>query len=222
MLQTHQERGKTIMAKLLYIESSPRKKRSSSIAVSNVFLTEYRQLHANDEVVVVDLWERNLPSFDGDVIDAKYAILHGEAYTDNQAKAWKAVEAIISEFKNADKYVISLPMWNFGIPYKLKHYIDILVQPGYTFSYSPKEGFKGLVTNKKALLIYARGGAYGAETGAQSLDLQTRYMETILQFIGFQQLSSILIEPTLSGSPEEKENTLKKAKEQAQKAALHL
>ena len=24
-------------------------------------------------------------------------------------------------FKSADKYIVSLPMWNFGIPYKLKH-----------------------------------------------------------------------------------------------------
>lgn len=207
------------MSKLLYIESSPRKKRSSSIAVSNVFLNEYKKLHPKDEVVVLDLWKKEIPPFDGDVIDAKYAILHGEKHTPAQAKAWKDVEAIIAEFKNADKYVISLPMWNFGIPYKLKHYIDVLVQPGYTFSYSPQEGYKGLVAGKKMLLIYARGGAYGAETGAQQLDLQTRYMETILQFIGFKDLKSILIEPTLSGSNEEKEKVLSKAKEQALKSA---
>lgn len=207
------------MAKLLYIESSPRKKRSSSIAVSNFFLSEYRKAHPQDEVVIVDLWKKELPPFDGDVIDAKYAIMHGQQHTEAQAKAWKLVEGVISEFKNADKYVISLPMWNFSIPYKLKHYIDVLVQPGYTFMVTPEGAYKGLVTGKKVQLIYARGGAYGAETGAQQFDLQTRYMETILKFIGFSSLNSILIEPTLAGTPEDKEKIVNKAKEQAQKAA---
>ncbi|HXF28853.1 MAG TPA: NAD(P)H-dependent oxidoreductase, partial [Chlamydiales bacterium] len=67
----------------------------------------------------------------------------------------------------------------------------------------------------KILLVYARGGAYGAETGSQALDLQRQYMETILKFIGFQNFDSIVIEPTLAGSPQEKENRLNRAKEQA-------
>ena len=37
---------------------------------------------------------------------------------------------------SADKYVPAIPMWNFGIPYRLKQNINILVQPGYTFSYN--------------------------------------------------------------------------------------
>jgi FMN-dependent NADH-azoreductase len=203
--------------KLLYIEASPRKKRASSIAIANVFLDEYRRAHPNDEVKLLDLWKLDLPPFDGDVIDAKYAIMHGKPHTEAQVKAWKRVEEIIGEFKNADKYVISLPMWNFNIPYRLKHYIDLLVQPGYTFTVTP-EGYKGLIEGKKMLLIYSRGGAYGAETGAQNLDLQKPYMETILGFIGFKKFESIIIEPTLSGE-EKKEQAMNVAKQQAQKLA---
>jgi FMN-dependent NADH-azoreductase len=207
------------MTKILYIEASPRKKRSSSIAVATTFLNSYKALHPQDQIITVDLWKKKLPPFDGDVIDAKYAIMHGKTHTEEQAIAWKAVVDVIDEFKSADKYVISLPMWNFGIPYILKHYIDVLVQPGYTFSFSPKEGYKGLVTGKKIQLIYARGGAYGAETGAQNLDLQTSYMKTILGFIGFDNFGQILVEPTLAGSPEEKEKILKEANEKAMQAA---
>ncbi len=207
------------MAKLLYIEGSPRKERSASIAVARAFLEEYRKLHPKDEVITCDLWSRNLPPFDGDIINAKYAIMHGQPRTSAQAQAWKAVEAIISEFTQADRYLISTPMWNFSIPYRLKHYIDILVQPGYTFSVSPQEGYKGLVTGKKVTLIYARGGAY-QDPAAADLDLQTKYMQTILKFIGFKDLDSVIIEPTLSGSPEEKEKLLQKAKQQAKLCAV--
>ena len=165
----------------------------------------------------IDLWKKKLPSFDGDVIDAKYAILHGQSHTPSQASAWKEVEALIAEFKNADKYVISLPMWNFGIPYKLKHYIDILVQPGYTFQVSEK-GYEGLIKGKKMLVIYSRGGAYGAEGGAQKLDMQKSYMDTVLPFIGFTHPLSIVIEPTLEGE-EKKDQALRKTNDQALKTA---
>lgn len=205
------------MARLLYIEASPRKKRSSSIAVSKIFLDAYAEKHPQDEIVEIDLWKKKLPPFDGDVIDAKYAIMHGKTHTQQQAAAWKEVESAIAEFKNADKYVISLPMWNFGIPYKLKHYIDVLVQPGYMFKVSDK-GYEGLVKGKKMLLIYSRGGAYGAETGGQKLDMQKSYMETIVQFIGFTHPLSIVIEPTLSGD-EKKDQAVHKASDQALKAA---
>lgn len=206
------------MNRLLYIESSPRKKRSASIEVANVFLSEFEKTHPDGEIQKVDLWAKDLPPFDGDVIDAKYAILHGQSQTEAQRKSWRAVEQLIAEFKNADKYLISLPMWNFSIPYKLKHYIDLIVQPGYTFSFSPEEGYKGLIKDKPIVLIYARGGAYGSGTGAENLDLQKNYMETILKFIGFSDIRSIMIEPTLA-SPEEKNATMEKAKAEAVKAA---
>jgi FMN-dependent NADH-azoreductase len=202
------------MAHLLYIESSPRKKRSSSIEVAKTFLNEYQRTHPTDEVITVDLWNKEIPPFDGDVIDAKYAILHGQSHTEAQRKAWRAVEQTIQEFKNADKYLISLPMWNFGIPYPLKHYIDVIVQPSYTFSFSPSEGYKGLVVGKPVTLIYARGGAYGSDSGAEGLDLQKKYMEEILKFIGFENIHSIIIEPTLT-SMEEKNSVIEKAKEKA-------
>jgi FMN-dependent NADH-azoreductase len=206
------------MAKLIYIEASPRKKRSSSIEVAKVFLDSYKKSHPGDEIVTIDLWKKELPPFDGDTIDAKYAIMHGKTFTGGQSKAWNSVVELIEEFKSADKYVFSLPMWNFNIPYKLKHYIDLLVQPGYTFKYTPEAGYQGLVTGKKIVMIYSRGGAYGAESGGMELDLQKRYMETILGFIGFTNFISILIEPTLA-SPEQKTTSVKKGIESAEKIA---
>jgi FMN-dependent NADH-azoreductase len=204
------------MSQLLYIESSPRKERSASISIANTFTEEYLKTHPGDSVDVLDLWSNELPPFDGDTMNAKYAILHGEKHSDAQLKAWKPVEVLIDNFKSADKYLISLPMWNFGIPYKLKHYIDLLIQPTYTFSFSPEEGYKGLVTGKPVVLVYARGGAYSAGTGAEGFDYQTSYMEHILGFIGFTDIRSIIIEPTLMSTPDQKDEIMKAARKQAQ------
>ena len=188
------------MSKLLYIQASPRIGRSASIAVAEHFLAAYRAKHPGDTVETLNLWETELPEFDGATIDAKYAVMHGQAHTPAQFEAWKAVTRIADRFKSADKYLFSLPMWNFGIPYKLKHFIDVLVQPGLTFTVTPEGGYKGLVTGKPAVAIYARGGAYGPGTGAEGYDAQSAYMRQILGFIGFADIKEIFVEPTLAGT----------------------
>lgn len=205
------------MAKLLYIEASPRKKRSKSIAVAQAFLDRYRQEHPDDEVVTIDLWDKDLPEFDGYTIDAKYQVMHGQDFDEPQRQAWQSVVDLCDEFKAADKYVISLPMWNFGIPYKLKHYIDLIAQPGQTFSFSPETGYSGLVTGKPAAVVYARGGAYGSD-GSSGMDLQKGYLDLILGFIGFTDVQSIVFEPTL-GSPDDVAKTEAAAIEQAKTIA---
>ena len=206
------------MARLLYIEASPRKDRSASISIAKTFIEEYRKTHSDDEIETIDLWQSTLPEVDGDVINSKYAILHGQNHTEGQKQAWGAVEKVIAQFTGCDKYLFSLPMWNFGIPYKLKHYIDVIVQPGYTFSFSPEEGYAGLVTGKPAAAIYARGGAYGPDSGMESYDLQKTYLELVLGFIGFGEIQTVAVEEML-GPPEVKEKRLAASRELAKKIA---
>lgn len=207
------------MATLLYVESSPRKDRSASIQIARAFVDEYLASHKSDEVDILDLWANEFPPFNGETINAKYSILHGDKPSEAQSRAWRPVEILIDNFKRADKYLISLPMWNFGIPYKLKHYIDILIQPGYTFSYTPEEGYKGLVTGKPVALVYARGGAYKAGSEAASFDLQKAYMDQVLGFIGFTDIRSIIAEPMLMSTPEEKKKIIEAAVQEARKIA---
>ncbi len=201
------------MAKLLYIESSPRKERSKSIEVSNAFLEAYNAANPSDEVITLDLWDKQLPEFDGYTIDAKCQVLHGQGFDADQAKAWQAVVDVCDEFKSADKYLISVPIWNFGVPYKLKHYIDVIAQPGQTFSFDPATGYSGLVTGKPAAVIYARGGAYGGE--GSGMDHQKPYVEQILGFFGFTDIHPIVIEPTLA-APDDVAVTMKAAMAKAQ------
>jgi FMN-dependent NADH-azoreductase len=206
------------MAQLLYIEASPRKDRSSSIAVAKTFIETYRENHSNDQIEAIDLWQAPLPEFTGEVINAKYAIYHGQEFSEAQKRAWSAVEKVITQFTGADRYLFSLPMWNFGIPYKLKHYIDVIVQPGFTFSFNSEEGFNGLVTGKPVAAVYSRAGTYGPESAMDNYDLQKTYLETVLGFIGFSDFQSIVIEETL-GPVEVKEKNMAAAREVAQKIA---
>jgi FMN-dependent NADH-azoreductase len=190
------------MANLLYIKASPRGARSHALAAADAFVEAYRATHPGDQVKVLDVFKADLLPFDGLAVQAKYTILHGKQHTPEELQAWKAVEAIIAEFKAADKYVFAVPMWNFGIPYRLKQYIDILVQPGYTFSYDPTTGYTGLVTGKPVFVAYARGGEYPEGTPDEAYDFQKKYLELILGFMGLTGVKSVVVEPTLMGGPD--------------------
>ena len=120
------------MSKLLYIQASPRTQRSHSIAVADAFIEAYKRKHSDDEIVTLNVFDASIPNFDGLAVQAKYTILHGKSHSEEELQAWKNVEKIIEQFTSADKYVIAVPMWNFSIPYRLKQYIDLVVQPSYT------------------------------------------------------------------------------------------
>jgi FMN-dependent NADH-azoreductase len=206
------------MSKLLYIQASPRIERSHSIAAADAFVSAYRQTNPKDEVITMNLFKKDLPAFDGLAVQAKYAILHGMKHTPEELAAWKTVEEIIAEFKSADKYALAVPMWNFGIPYRLKQYLDIIVQPGYTFSFSPQEGYKGLVLGKPVFVAYSRGGAYPKGSAEEAFDLQTKYLQLALGFIGFRDIRVLIVEPTLAGpdvAKQKREEAIAKAKEMA-------
>jgi FMN-dependent NADH-azoreductase len=187
------------MSAILYLQASPRQRRSHAIAVADAFLESHRTLHPNDEVVTLNIFTTHLPPFDGFAVQAKYSILHGQEHSEEERVAWNVIEAVIEQFKSADKYVLAVPMWNFGIPYRLKQYIDIIVQPTYTFSFSPTAGYKGLLVGKRAFIAYARGGEYPAGTAADALDFQKKYLECVLGFMGITDVRSLVVEPTLGG-----------------------
>jgi len=206
------------MSKLFYIQASPRIERSYSIAVADAFVSAYKQANPKDEIVTINLFKKDLPSFDGLAVQAKYAILHGLKHSPEELSAWKKVEEVIAEFKSADKYVMAVPMWNFGIPYRLKQYLDIIVQPTYTFSFSPQEGYKGLVKGKPVFVSYSRGGAYPKGSAEEAFDLQTKYFQLALGFIGFTDIITLVVEPTLAGpevAKKKREEAIAKAKEMA-------
>ena len=190
------------MSTLLYLKASPRGGRSHAVAVAEAFLQTYREMHPADQIITVDLFAADLPPFDGLLVNAKYNILHGQPHPPEEAAAWRQVEDIIAQFKAADKYILATPMWNFFIPYRLKQYLDILVQPTYTFSYSPETGYVGLVTGKPMFIASARGGSYPPGTPAGAADFQMPYLDFILKFIGVTDIRTVVVEPTLEQGPE--------------------
>lgn len=206
------------MGKLLHINASPRVG-SYSLQAAKVFLENFRRSHPQHGIERLDLFSADLPEFEAPEAAAKYAVLEGRAPQGPDAQAWARVIEVIDRFKSADLYVISSPMWNFSIPYRLKQYFDIIVQPGLTFTYTAEDGYKGLVAGKPMMLVLARGGAYGPGNPNDTSDFQRSYLETILRFIGFSDIRCLTVDGTLQ-DPAAVERNVAAAMEQAKAAAL--
>jgi FMN-dependent NADH-azoreductase len=191
------------MTSLLHISASPRGERSESLAIARTYLDTYRDVHPEDVVDSFDLWDGSLPEFGPDAAAAKMATFAGETPTGAAAQAWAAATATFRRFVAYDRYLFSVPMWNAGIPYKLKQFIDVISQPGLVFGFDPAQGYTGLVTGKKAVVVYT-GAVYGPDRPASfGSDFQSPYMRDWLRWAGITDFREISFRPNLATSDAE-------------------
>ncbi|MBA4049267.1 MAG: FMN-dependent NADH-azoreductase [Sphingomonas sp.] len=185
------------MTKLLYINASPRAE-SRSAAVAQAYLDAAIAVTPGLEIDTIKLWEEPLPEFDGDRANAKLAVITGQPHSDGEKTKWDEITAIAQRFIAADTYVFAVPMWNGGIPYRLKQYIDIIHQPRLLFGLDPATGYFGLLTGKRAVLVYTSGAfSPAAPSPAYGIDHQSTYMRAWLNQAGVSEIAEIRYQPTL-------------------------
>ena len=147
------------MPKLFHLLCSPRAD-SESLAAARVFLDRFRKARPDWDIDEMNLWRDHLPEFEGYILEAKYARIGGKSFTESQRDAFAIAERMAVRFALAERVLISTPMWNFGIPYKLKHWIDVISQPGLTFRFDPARGYLPLVKDRPTVVILASGGDF--------------------------------------------------------------
>jgi FMN-dependent NADH-azoreductase len=206
------------MTHLLFIEASPMKAASTSSTVAAAWLEAYREAHPEDTVDTINVWDIDLPPFDADMIAAKFAVLRAQNATAPQQALWARAVALSQRFNAADRYLFSLPMWNFGIPYRLKHFIDVVTLPGQNWSWSRQAGYQALLPGKRATLVYSSAGAYPLQPEEDESDFQKPYMRRWLRFLDIAVDAEISAAPTLV-APEELAATKAGAMERARALA---
>lgn len=172
------------MTRLLFIQASPRKGDSASLSSARHFLGALQAKLPTLLVDTLDLWRADLPEFDGAMLAAKYARLARRDLNAPEQAAWRVIEGMIARLAEADLVLIATPMWNFGIPYKLKHWIDLITQPGLSFSFDPVTGYRPLLRSRPTLAMLASAGDYSEGPSRGRPDLATPYLKAGLGFIG--------------------------------------
>ena len=210
------------MKKLLHIIATPRDaSESRTLKVTKAFFGSFKESHPDWVIEEFDLFKEKLPELTVKRVDGKYVLLGGKDLTGEFEKAWKEIIAHIERFLSADRYLITTPMWNFSIPYVLKHYIDIIIQPKYLFRYTDK-GVEGLAKGKKMVVITSRGGDYGPESVARPYDAQEPYLRSIFGFVGISDITFINAQPMDALGPQVQEEKIKEAQVLAETAAQKL
>ena len=182
------------MSHILLITSSPRLDSYSSRVARS--LADKLVSRAPDSTVVVrDLTREPLPHIDDTFAVARN--LPPEKLSAVQKASLRLSDSLLKELFAADTIIIAAGMINFGIPSNLKAYIDYILRPGVTFTYSEK-GPEGLLKGKKVYFVLARGGVY-TEGPMQQFNFQDPYLRASLGFIGLTDIEVITVEGVAFG-----------------------
>lgn len=103
-------------------------------------------------------------------------------------------DTLAREVLDSDILVITVPMYNFGIPAPLKAWIDQIARPGLTFRPDPEHTYVGMATGKSAFLCVATGET---EVG-ESMDFVTPYLRHVLGFLGITDVRVITADMTVT------------------------
>jgi FMN-dependent NADH-azoreductase len=198
------------MKNILLILGSPRGHASYSHQIARRIVDDLKSRYPSAKVVVRNLTKEPLPEVSDAFVTGR--VLAKDKRTAAEAHALALSDVLVGELMAADVLVLATPMHNFGISASAKTWIDQIVRPGVTFSYSDK-GPIGLVNDKKAVLVLARGGIY-AEGPMKQYDFQEPYLRTVLGFIGITDIDVVRIEGVALGDDAVR-NAVTSAKAQA-------
>lgn len=180
--------------KLLHLIATTRGENSRTLQVSREYLRTMKENHPYMQVEELDLTQTELPPVLDTNVNAKYLTMMGGQPDEETMASWKKVTDMAEHFSSFDQYLVTAPMWNFTIPYTLKHYIDVIMQAGILFSFTER-GPKGLLESKHMVCITSRGSDYSEGSPIHSLDFQEPYLRAVFGLAGIEHIDFVHAQP---------------------------
>jgi len=118
-----------------------------------------------------------IPHVDEDWVGANFT--PADQRSDDQRAKLALSDELIAELKAADTLLISVPIYNFGVPASLKAWFDMVARAGVTFKYT-ENGPVGLLEGKRAIFVVASGGT---EVDGP-IDFATPWLRHVMGFVG--------------------------------------
>ena len=200
--------------KILHVDASILGESSVSRQLSAAIVARLRQAHPDAAVTYYDLGAEPIGHLTGAHLAAAQGLFAENATLQQDvARGQQALE----DFLGADIVVIGAPMYNFSVSSQLKSWIDRLAVAGKTFRYTDK-GPQGLAGGKKLIVASSRGGFYGPDAPAASLDHQETYLRGIFGFFGVTDISFLRAEG-INVSPEHRKASIAAATAEAARLA---
>ena len=127
---------------------------------------------------------KGVPFIDEQWIEANFT--DPEERTPAHKQALAESDILVKELRQADILVMTVPIYNFGVPAAFKAWIDQVARARETFRYTDK-GPQGLLEVRACYLIVTSGGtAIGSDT-----DFVSRYITLLFSFLGIRDIEII-------------------------------
>ncbi|NVZ18833.1 FMN-dependent NADH-azoreductase [Pseudomonas costantinii] len=186
------------MKKMLMIHASPRGERSHSRRLAESFLDTWHTANPSAQVTRREVGRAFIPHVSEAFVAANF-------YPEPQSlpKVMKAdlqlSDELVNELIGHELLVISMPLYNFGVPSGLKAWIDQIVRLGLTFDIAQDSDgiaqYQALLTGKKALIITSRGGSgFGPGGEYEWMNHADPHLRTVLGYIGIDDIQVVAAE----------------------------
>lgn len=213
------------MKKLLYITcNSKPEELSVGKKVGREFINAFTESHSDFEVKELDLYNIYLPRPQYKYyLDGK-SVVDPEMYNDLSQEEKKDADRIVElaqEFKNADFYVMAVPMWHLLFPAPLKEYLDCVIQKDITIKIGPQD-IGGLLNDKERTMVYIQSSGGGIPWLLERMiNHGGIYIKDIFKFTGINNFHEILVDG-VGFIGEKQEEAIQKGKKEARALALKL
>jgi FMN-dependent NADH-azoreductase len=195
--------------------------RPASEAVSSKMYDTFIENLEGANVTTFDVFAEDMPYFGQDLFNAFGKATSGEEMTDVEQRILAAKQKAMDALTAADVVVFAFPLWNLTIPAKLQTFVDYVYQAGYAFKYDENGQMVQLMTDKKAIILSARGGIYSTPEAAP-MEMAANYMKNVFSGVfGMQIIDEVIIEGH-NAMPEKAETIIAEGLEKVKAAAKNL
>ncbi|WEK54077.1 MAG: FMN-dependent NADH-azoreductase [Candidatus Cohnella colombiensis] len=145
-------------------------------------------------ITTFDVFEEDMPYFGQDFFNVFGKLQKGEQLTEQDSRLLAAKQKAMDALTAAEVVVFVFPLWNLTIPAPLQTFIDYVYQAGFTFKYNEQGQLVSLMTDKKAIILNARGGIY-SNPEAAPMEMSVNYIKNVAGGVfGMQIIDEVIIE----------------------------
>lgn len=145
-------------------------------------------------VSTFDVFEENLAYFGQELFNAFGKLQNGEALTAAEQASFDSMNKARAALDAAEVVVFAFPLWNQTIPAALQSFIDYTYGAGYSFKYNEQGQLVSLMTDKKFIVLNARGSNY-SNPAMSSMEMAVNYINNVIGGVyGMEKIGEVIIE----------------------------
>lgn len=195
--------------------------RPASEAVSSKMYETFINNLEGVNVTTFDVYGEDMPYLGQGLFSAFGKMESGEEMTDGEKRILAAKKKAMDAVTAADVIVFAFPLWNLTIPARLQTFIDYIYQAGFSFKYDENGQLVQLLTDKKAVILNARGGIFSTPEAAP-MEMAATYIKNVVGGVfGMEIIDEVIIEGH-AAAPDKGEAIIAEGLEKVEAAAKKL